>query len=467
MANTIHLGSLEGIELILRQDEKKNDTGLIWGLGQLYADGFPLLSGEQERVEWTWVDLLEWLGTNWAYILCEQNLPFRSPSTSLLTLMRDLEKRWENMPEARVEEEEEEAYRFFNRHDLANAFKGLFFPSVFIMRQGGLVEIISAEANKTIRLPLNRLVLDLEQIGNQLAKFAASACNGRGPFAANQWLARSRQLELKATPLLTGLSASELSLINANNDPNFWEQDQTNPFNDNELMAAARMTSGMLLPEEKVYIIEKIRAVPKVSTAVLDALAQDFAKNFVEIGKPHDQGYWAAIWLRRKLGLQTADKAQPMDCLRSWGVQVHSIMLPDSKLAALACWGDHHGPAILINKANDNTAAHIHGENTTLAHEICHLLIDRTGGLPVAEVLNGNTPERLEKRARAFAAEFLLPRDCAIAQIKKADNLNAAVTEISEIYEVSEELICWQIINSDFFASLTEKEQDWLRSQVG
>jgi hypothetical protein len=32
----------------------------------------------------------------------------------------------------------------------------------------------------------------------------------------------------------------------------------------------------------------------------------------------------------------------------------------------------------------------------TLAHELCHLLVDRKGSLPVAEVLGGATPNRPE-----------------------------------------------------------------------
>lgn len=52
-------------------------------------------------------------------------------------------KRWENMPEERVVDEEEEAFRFLNRHDLASAFKGLYFPAVFVIRQGELFEVSS------------------------------------------------------------------------------------------------------------------------------------------------------------------------------------------------------------------------------------------------------------------------------------------------------------------------------------
>ena len=108
----------------------------------------------------------------------------------------------------------------------------------------------------------------------------------------------------------------------------------------------------------------------------------------------------------------------------------------------------------------------MHGETTTLAHEICHLLLDRDGALPVAEVLNGNSPERLEKRARAFAAELLLPRNVAAKEVRMAASVNVAVTTLSSVYEVSTELACWQIINSDAYATLTDDERNLLQGRA-
>ena len=35
----------------------------------------------------------------------------------------------------------------------------------------------------------------------------------------------------------------------------------------------------------------------------------------------------------------------------------------------------------------------------TLAHEICHLLVDRGSALPLVEVLGGRTAEHVERRA--------------------------------------------------------------------
>lgn len=106
---------------------------------------------------------------------------------------------------------------------------------------------------------------------------------------------------------------------------------------------------------------------------------------------------------------------------------------------AIECW-----PSVWIIIS----AGHEFGENSTLAHEICHLFLDRADTLPVAEVLNGNSPECLEKRTRAFAAELLLPRVTATEVVQKSANLKEAVMELSNRFKVSEKLVSLQVLNS-------------------
>ena len=467
MVKTVWLGSSEGFLLELTLFDRQEKAGLVWGEGRLLVGGF-LVMAEKDGcpTSWTWVDLLEWLAKNWAYLLLEQNFPFQVPAMDISTLMRDLEKRWENMAEERMEDEEEQAFRFLDRHDLACAFKGIFFPATYLMRQGALMEVFSAEHSSHVRLNLQRAVSDLEDIGSYLAEVANTKEVSRGKLAAEQWYARDTYFIAQAVPLLTGLNAASLAHLNPENDPEYWEYDPESPLADGELMAAARMTSGVLLADQQLQVFELIRGAAKIATPELDSLSRSLFKDFKDIGKPYDQGYWVAIWLRRKLGKSDSEGVKPSVFLERWKIPVDDFDMPDSILDAFACWGPRHGPAIFVNKAQQSTSAHVHGENTTLAHEICHLLLDRDGALPVAEVLNGNSPERLEKRARAFAAELLLPRNVAAKEVRMAASVNVAVTTLSSVYEVSTELACWQIINSDAYATLTDDERNLLQGRA-
>ncbi|QNU62091.1 ImmA/IrrE family metallo-endopeptidase [Vreelandella titanicae] len=472
MAKRLQLGSKKGLFLSLDiSSSKRRDHGLLWGKGVLSVDGVPIISSDDNKpVEWTWVDLLEWLARNWASLLLEQGFPFHVSSLHIGYVFSDLEKRWDNMSEWRVEEEEEEALRFLSRHDFASAFKGIYFPSAYFMRHGNLVEIVSAESFDIKCLTLNQAVEDLEEIGNALAErvrsFAGAVEEGsRGLLAVSNWDSRGVNLQKYALTKLTGMSAESLDAFSVANDNDFWEYDTSQPLVDTELMAAARMTGGSISLQDKKELLEKIRKVDKRSTRYLDKLTDSIVEEFKEIGKPHDQGYWAANWLRKKLKKDESSAVKPKEILEKWDVLVQEISLPGAQFDALACWGPRHGPAILINQSSESVPSHAHRENSTLAHEICHLLLDRNGALPVVEVLNGNTPERLEKRARAFAAELMLPREIASNQVRNSTSLEKAITTLSQEYEVSESLVCWQIINSPGYDSLSEHEQSFLQSK--
>ncbi|WP_372609840.1 ImmA/IrrE family metallo-endopeptidase [Halomonas sp.] len=469
MARTIQLGSQEGIclELLLESSEDKS-ADLVWGSGRIFVNRTAVIAGDDDAsISWTWVDLLEWLAKHWPSLLLEQAFPFQMASTDILALQSDLEKRWESMAEERVEEEEEEAHRFLARHDLTQGFKGIYFPSVYLMRQGNIIEISSAECSITLRLALSKVVADLEQMGNQLAKLADVTGQGRGKLAAQRWYAREERLNQNALSLLAGLSPESLKQLHPDaNNSTYWEFDARSPLNDTELLAAARMTHSVLLPDQQHQLLEQVRMIPKGATPSLDALAASLIHDFEGSGKPHDQGYWAATWLRHELAYELHEPINLIELLQRWGVDVQEIEIPDTSLDALACWGPRHGPAVLLNTASQSTAAHIHGKNSTLAHEICHLLMDRDSALPVAEVLNGNTPERLEKRARAFAAELLLPRSVAANKVKTGEDLKEVIDDLSQTYQVSLELVSWQIINSDIYTALNANEQRWLRNRV-
>ena len=469
MAEKIRLGSHSGIMLdLMLGEDASTEQGLVWAKGVMTVGGEPLISREGGAAfDWTWIDLLEWLSKNWSTLLLEQDYPFNMTPVSILTLQGECEQRWANMPDSIAEKEEEIVYRFLARHDVAQAFKGLFLPSVYLMRQGLLMEITNAELPSTQYLPLAEAAQDLERIGQGLSERAAMGVPGtRGAQAAEQWAQRATALSDQAVGLHTGLSATSLAAIDPDSDPNFWEFNAEEPLLESELMAAARMTNGALQLEQQKQLLEQVRQLPRTPLKELDGLSAAIKDEFTTADKPYDQGHWAAGWLRHKLAIKETEAVDPGALLGRWGVAVTDINMPDSRLDALACWGPQHGPAVLLNRAEGRLPAHRHGQNSTLAHEICHLLLDRRDSLPVAEVLNGNMPERLEKRARAFAAELLLPRTAAEIMVRQRRKLALAVKDLSSDYEVSEELACWQIINSGAFSSLNETEQRWINTKV-
>lgn len=438
-------------------------AGLVWGKARLWITDTLVWCGDDNTpLEWTWVDVLEWLGESWPWLLCEQALPFNIKSQSLATLMRDLERRWENMSEELVEDEEEEALRFLARHDMSHALKGIFLPAVLLLRQGSIVNIQVPSQQLDFCLPLEDVAEDLESIGNTLFELASNE-HPRAKAAMERWQQRSNMLNHYAMPLLSGAPLrshdKQLSAVD-------WEYDPAKPLQESELLAAARMTQGNLSDGQQQQLLSAIRNTPKQATPTLDALCGELEQEFKEASKPHDQGYCAANWLRKKMDFCLTKPVDPRSLLDDWNVRLCDIFIENSRLDAIACWGRLHGPAIFLNRAKSSTAGHIYGERSSLAHEICHLLLDRKGALPVVEVLNGNTPERLEKRARAFAAELLLPRETAAKKVTESATLDEAIDCLRMQFQVSEELICWQIINSSVHSHLSDKELQQLQRVV-
>jgi Zn-dependent peptidase ImmA (M78 family) len=129
-------------------------------------------------------------------------------------------------------------------------------------------------------------------------------------------------------------------------------------------------------------------------------------------------------------------------------VAVHTQPFGTRDLEAIAVWGDR-GPAILVNAASDIRPAHRFGLRFVLAHELGHLLADRVGALPAAEVLGGRIVPEVEQRANAFAAELLLPREAAAGMYRQATSLEAAVRSLVEHFDVSRLVAKTQIKNSN------------------
>lgn len=130
---------------------------------------------------------------------------------------------------------------------------------------------------------------------------------------------------------------------------------------------------------------------------------------------PFEEGYDWAEEVREALGLAMAacDINMP-SILRDLGIRVEELALDTDSVRGVAVAGPGFAPAILVNMGSAFNQTH-EGRRFTLAHELCHILFDRTRAKRLSHVSGPWTSPRTEKRANAFAVMFLASRSATRA----------------------------------------------------
>jgi Zn-dependent peptidase ImmA (M78 family) len=96
--------------------------------------------------------------------------------------------------------------------------------------------------------------------------------------------------------------------------------------------------------------------------------------------------------------------------IKDLNIRIDTIRLSDDGIRAVALAGKGMISSILLNLTNESNNWNS-GKRFTLAHELSHLLIDRSYGQKVAIASGPWAPHSIEKRANAFAAMLLMPRE--------------------------------------------------------
>lgn len=137
---------------------------------------------------------------------------------------------------------------------------------------------------------------------------------------------------------------------------------------------------------------------------------------------PWSQGEELANALRRRLDLD----GEPIACVTALvehraGIHAGATRLPSDGAHAAATAPRHVPPCLFIEPANGTSRQRALRNRFSLMHELAHILVDRDGGRDTwvcttsADGYPGD-PSPAEKRANAFAAYVLAPRD-AVKQV--------------------------------------------------
>lgn len=463
MAGTTQLGTANGLQLdvTLLPPSAQHQDGLAWGKLTL-AVGGQIIWGNDDTaadaiaLEWTLVDLLHGLSRIWPWLMFEEGYPIPISPEHPGKMLTEAQKRWDDMPPAEAEAEEDLLYDFRQRHDLSLLLRGVRVAPLWLLKEGHDCLIWFPGAHNPVRAAHDEVLNTLQQLGDYLQQALLASKEPRARTAAARWEDRQRAAQAQYLGIVTGLDTEQLRILAGapSDDPTaiaaFFEQAANdNALQEpNELLMAARMTHGFMSLHDQRTLLTHIMSVKRADASQLDTLSAAAPPLDADL-TPYEQAYALADWLRSVLDLSPDEPVFPERLLGKWGITMEEIDIP-APIDAAAVWGHRRGPCILLNRSEYSRAASENGYRTTLAHEICHLLVDRERALPVVEVLGGQLSRRVEQRANAFAAEILLPRAAAARACEAHPDLIAAATMLERHYRVSRELVSNQINNSDY-----------------
>lgn len=465
MAQATHysIGEPGGLRFDLCWASESQEKQLPIALGSIKAWVGPnLIWGRIEDnvaygVDWYWDELLDVLARSWRFLIFEEAYPLGLMPIVPQLLRSKVQEKWLGMPEEIINAEDDSVFSFELSHDLSRSVEGTNLPMLLLFREGNLM--LAATSFGVERLSFNSTLGTLESLGDLIARRMDKANDSRSKNILSAWKSRREVSVVDRVEISSSLPKSTLAVITKGNEfEKFWEISADN-FEPNELMAAARMVGKLLSDDDTRAVIERIKLVPFRRTKLLDEISAVADEQLVPRASAvaHEQGRFLAEWMRLLPKIvDNDDTVDPERLLRNWNVQLDEIDLKSKNLDALCCWGPSHGPCILINK-NGRLAHFPTGRRSTLAHEICHLLVDRAGSLPFAEALGGDVPEIPEQRANAFAAELLLPQDRARKIWSESDSVDSALAALSERYHVSFEVAAWQVLKSTPDISVQDK----------
>jgi hypothetical protein len=451
----VDIGADDGLKLRIEWSEQTADQAaaestrgkvLLWIAGELVWGED---RGQQPLpVELRWIHFLEFLCEVWAYLRWEEGYPLGLQPREPSLLRTEAQSRWAMLAEDRSGEEEKEVSAFEKRHDLAQGFPGSELPFLRLVREGSQMWLDSSR--RTVLRPTAEVLDQLAAIGDCVTNRLASSDEPQVRSITDRWHSRDDRPPMELAEIATGLSAETIRwVVDAAPSEGRELEAPCGEFQLTEVLAAARQMIGALQPETVRAAISVIAGLPKVSTPELDRLSEEAEGLLFQLrhNKAYVEGYTLAGWCRKAFAIRDSAPVDPEGMLRQLAVPLQEIDTADELLDALACWGARHGPAVVVNKTGKH-ARTLPGRRATLAHELCHLLVDRSGALPAAEVFNGRTPWRVEARARAFAAELLLPRQRAETVCRASPDILKAVEELRSEYGVSREVAVWQIHNA-------------------
>lgn len=450
------------------------DQALSWGCLEIWVNGRNLCQhlelGEPiSAVHWYLLPLLEWFASNWDFLFHEERLPARNAAGNAWTSLARTVDPPATCSEAETEAWEEQWHRWWLRHCLLACREGGLFPNVVLRRWQDLIEISWGEdglagrpAHFQFGLEPGYARLQPDEVAGTLYEALRDASQyllTQKPDSPrfeqlNQDLKRiensthPRRLEL-LTGIRTDNGEPDARLVNLESRlPSGLSQEISNAVlgaEENQLIVRGSSQAALMFGSVSPTVQEEdIRLLTAKLVGLFDPSGDSVQLKRACRNEPLPgseeiawrQGYdLADAFLEALSTPTTGDEWIDVEAIyHKLNVKIEEIELQDTSIRAVAIAGPKHQPAVLINRKHDFPDPV--RRRFTLAHELCHILHDRSYGAQLAMASGPWAPLDIERRANAFAAMLLMPESLVAAVAKALDE------------PISTERSIWAVANS-------------------
>lgn len=445
-----------------------------WGSLEIWVHGHNLCQhieyGEPiESVHWYLLPLLQWLASNWDFLLHEERMPVKiAARDAWITMLRAADAP-PGLSDDAAERWEEARYAWWKRHALHACREGGLLPNALIRRWRDRIElswggrpIAGAPEHFRFdayhgcaRLEPSEVVYVLFGVLDEASRHLHEEMPESQIFQQLvDDVAKLRTSDnRRRLGLLSGYRLDELEAANA------WESVRSLfppdiPAEIGNAIFGARSTDlivegscqaalmfGSLAPsidsDDARLLTQKLVEYfdPNGEAAALRELVRSEAVERTD-DTPWDQGYQLAEELYEKLGVRflNGSSIEIEAMFQHLQISIGQVALHDASIRAVAIAGPQHRPVVLLNSSYE--FGDTEPRRFTLAHELCHILHDRSYGAQLALASGPWAPLDVERRANAFAAMLLMPTEL----------LEMVIGGISEPLDSTEAI--WQIANT-------------------
>ncbi|MEU4633574.1 ImmA/IrrE family metallo-endopeptidase [Micromonospora chalcea] len=430
-----------------------SDERESWGSLTVWVNGVNVTEHSEQgeilrETHWYLLPTLEWFVANWDALLHEERLPLRNAGADAAGAMTRLLIQPLRLvrPDLGEFERLEKWQGWWSRHNITDSSEGGIFPDLYIRRWGDLAEI-SVGSTRPAGTPSHFHYQNVNVVGRVPVNLVASSLHDVLVRASDELLRRRpdserfRRLKESVLDLLDpdaqryATRLAFLSGVDATSSAaladfiSLWERvdEGLGPdlSADARELAVGRQRGGLILEtapqvallfgsysptidENDVQVL--VRNLHKVLRERRAIRVPDVKRPDLPMLPPGQEGSQLGEAAFRELADPSANFVDISAILDNLGITYSVDSLSDTNTRAVTLLAEEYGIHIVVN------ASYSRGNSErilrfTLAHELGHILFDRTRASRMTTVSGPWAPLAIEQRANAFAAALLIPEE--------------------------------------------------------